>query len=162
MMDPEELNQARKKAMKLLEHMDRTEKGLSDRLRQAGFSEEAAAGAMEYVQSYGYIDDARYARTYISYRMNTKSRQKIMQELAQKGIDSHTAREAWEEMSELFGHDEQGVLRSTIEKKCTPGTVLDEREMRRLYGYLARRGFQPGDISRMLDEMEITLCHNRD
>ena len=162
MLDLEERNRARKKAMRLLEHMDRTEKGLTDKLRQAEFSPEAVEDAIAYVKSYGYINDARYARTYISYRMNTKSRQKILQELAQKGIDSHTAREAWEEMSELFGHDEQGVLRSTIEKKYTPGTVLDEREMRRLYGYLARRGFQPGDISRMLDEMEITLCHNRD
>ena len=35
---PEEQKNARRKAMLLLEHMDRTEKGLSDRLRQAGFS----------------------------------------------------------------------------------------------------------------------------
>ena len=33
----EEQKNARRKAMLLLEHMDRTEKGLSDRLRQAGF-----------------------------------------------------------------------------------------------------------------------------
>ena len=38
---PEEQKNARRKAMLLLEHMDRTEKGLSDRLRQAGFSAEA-------------------------------------------------------------------------------------------------------------------------
>ena len=37
----EEQKNARRKAMLLLEHMDRTEKGLSDRLRQAGFSAEA-------------------------------------------------------------------------------------------------------------------------
>ena len=32
MLDLEERNRARKKAMRLLEHMDRTEKGLYDRL----------------------------------------------------------------------------------------------------------------------------------
>ena len=37
----EEQQAARRKALLLLEHMDRTEKGLSDRLRQAGFCTEA-------------------------------------------------------------------------------------------------------------------------
>ena len=95
MMIPEEYKKARRKAMLLLEHMDRTEKGLSDRLRQAGFSREAAEDAMEYVKSYGYIDDLRYAQNYISYRIHTKSRQKILMELQQKGIDKATAQEAW-------------------------------------------------------------------
>ena len=48
---------AAKKAMKLLEHMDRTEKGLRDRLHQAGFGQDAIEAAMAYVESYGYIDD---------------------------------------------------------------------------------------------------------
>ena len=37
MLDLEERNRARKKAMRLLEHMDRTEKGLTDKLRQAEY-----------------------------------------------------------------------------------------------------------------------------
>ena len=78
----EEQKNARRKAMLLLEHMDRTEKGLSDRLRQAGFSAEATEDAMEYVRSYGYLNDLRYAENYISFRMGTKSRQKILQELS--------------------------------------------------------------------------------
>ena len=72
---PEEQKNARRKAMLLLEHMDRTEKGLSDRLRQAGFSAEATEDAMNYVRSYGYLNDYRYAMNYISFRMGTKSRE---------------------------------------------------------------------------------------
>lgn len=58
MLDLEERNRARKKAMRLLEHMDRTEKGLTDKLRQAEFSQEAVEDAIAYVKSYGYINDA--------------------------------------------------------------------------------------------------------
>ena len=79
---PQEQKEATKKAMLLLEHMDRTEKGLSDRLRQAGFSAEAVEGAMNYVRSYGYLNDERYAENYIAFRMESKSRQKILQEIA--------------------------------------------------------------------------------
>lgn len=53
MLDLEERNRARKKAMRLLEHMDRTEKGLTDKLRQAEFSPEAVEDAIAYVKSYG-------------------------------------------------------------------------------------------------------------
>ena len=53
MLNPEERNRARKKAMRLLEHMDRTEKGLTDKLRQAEFSPEAVEDAIAYVKSYG-------------------------------------------------------------------------------------------------------------
>ncbi len=155
----EEIRNARRKAMQLLEHMDRTEKALSDRLRQAGFSERAVADAMSYVKSYGYIDDSRYARTYLAYRMESKSRQKLIQELIQKGVDRQTAVEAWEEEAALNQPDEREILKRTIEKKYDRDTQLDEKEMRRLQGYLARRGFQFQDISGVLEEMNIRISH---
>lgn len=142
--------------MLLLEHMDRTEKCLSDRLRQAGFSAEAVEDAMDYVRSYGYLNDARYAENYISCRIGTKSRLKLMQELAGKGIDRETAQQAWERAAEVLEPDEHAILRAAVEKKYACGSVLDEKEMRRLYGYLVRRGFSYGDIARVLEEMEIS------
>ena len=152
----EEQKSARRKAMLLLEHMDRTEKGLSDRLRQAGFSAEAVEDAMNYVRSYGYLNDLRYAENYISFRINSKSRQKILQELAGKGIDRETALSAWDSAAEVEAPDELAVLRSTVLKKCQEETVLDEKAMRRLQSFLLRRGFSYGDISHVLDEMHIT------
>ena len=152
----EEQKSARRKAMLLLEHMGRTEKGLSDRLRQAGFSAEAVEDAMNYVRSYGYLNDLRYAENYISFRINSKSRQKILQELAGKGIDRETALSAWESAAEVETPDELAVLRSTVLKKYQEETVLDEKAMRRLQGFLLRRGFSYGDISHVLDEMHIT------
>ena len=123
---PEEQKNARRKAMLLLEHMDRTEKGLSDRLRQAGFSAEATEDAMNYVRSYGYLNDYRYAMNYISFRMGTKSRQKILQGLSGKGIDRETALAAWEEAAEIEEPDELAILRTTVEKKChCPGREGD-------------------------------------
>ena len=151
-----EQREARRKALRLLEHMDRTEKGLRDRLIQGGFSEEAAEYAVAYVKDYGYINDYRYALNYILYRIHSKSRQKIFQELQQKGISRDVASEAWEEASDLEEPDETSLLRTAIEKKCSPGDTLDDKAMRRLYGYLQRRGFRMGDITAVLDEMGIS------
>ena len=148
--------EARKKALKLLEHMDRTEKGLYDRLLRAGFSEDLAADAVAYVKEYGYVDDRRYAMNYIMYRIHDKRRQKIFQELQQKGIDRQTIQAAWEEASELEEPDEKKILCQMIEKKYAPGSRIEEKEMRRLFGYLARRGFRSGDIFSVLEEMDIS------
>ena len=150
----QEQQQARRKALRLLEHMDRTERGLTDRLRQAGFSEEAAEDAV------GYINDERYAFNYIMYRIHDKSRQKIFQELQQKGVDRQTIQSAWEEAEELEAPDEHALLLSQIEKKYPPDTEIDERQMRRLLGYFARRGFRQGEITSALEELHITLCKN--
>lgn len=151
-----EQREARRKALRLLEHMDRTEKGLQDRLIQGGFSEAAAEDAVAYVKDYGYVNDYRYALNYILYRIHSKSRQKIFQELLQKGISQDVASEAWEEASDLEEPDETSLLRTAIEKKCSPGDTLDDKAMRRLYGYLLRRGFRMGDITAVLDEMGIS------
>ena len=160
MLNLEERNRARKKAMRLLEHMDRTEKGLTDKLRQAEFSPEAVEDAIAYVKSYGYINDARYARTYISFRMETKSRQKILSELQMKGVDRQTALDAWEEMEELMEPDERARftedrsrrnmhrIQSLMKDRC--GDSM---------GYLARRAFKYEDISHILEEMNIRVRH---
>ena len=157
MFAEEEHKKAAQKAMRLLEHMDRTEKGLYDRLKQDGFSPEAIQAAMDYVKSFGYIDDARYAQHYISYRLGIKSRRKITQELVQKGIDRRTIQEAWEEAASLQEPDEKAIIRRTMEKKYIAGAVLDEKEAHRLYAYFARRGFRFQDVAAVLEEMEISI-----
>lgn len=159
-MQPNNEKDACKKALRLLEHMDRTEKGLRDKLLQSGFSQEAADKAVAYVKDYGYVDDLRYAMNFILYRIHGKSREKIFQDLIKKGVSREIIENAWEEACTLEEPDEQALLRAEIEKKYEPGAELDEKEFRRLYGYLARRGFRPGDISSVLEEMEINRIYH--
>ena len=53
--------------------------------------------------------------------------------------------------------DEKEVLYRTIEKKYPPDSRLNEKEMRRLYGYLIRRGFVYSDIASVLENMNIRV-----
>ena len=91
--------------------------------------------------------------------MDTKSQQKIIRELMGKGIDRKTAINAWEKEAALNMPDEKEILYRTIEKKYPPNTELDEKKMRRLYGYLVRRGFGYSDIADTLENMNIRLVH---
>jgi regulatory protein len=143
--------------MRLLENMPRTERQLFDKLKAAQFSEEAIADAMAYVKSYGYVNDLRYAEQYLLSRMHSKSRQQLFVALAGKGIDRHTAQIAWDEVTELEEPDERAMIRRDILKKADPGSEIDEKVLRRLYGYFGRRGFRTSDVTSVLNELDISI-----
>ena len=52
---------AKKRAMHLLEKMDRTEQELRRKLLESEYPEDLTEEAIAYVKSFHYIDDARYA-----------------------------------------------------------------------------------------------------
>ena len=101
------------------------------------------------------MDDERYARNYLAYRLQTKGRQRLFQELCQRGIPYETAQRAWEEVTAYEEVDEKEAIRRQVHKKYMPGTALDEVQLRRLYGFLARRGFRLEDIRAVLEEEGI-------
>ncbi|MBQ0000899.1 MAG: regulatory protein RecX [Clostridiales bacterium] len=156
----EENKKARANAMRLLEHMDRTERGLYEKLKTAEFSEHAIADAVAYVKSFCYINDLRYAEAYLRTRVESKSRQQLIMELMRKGVDRHTIDLAWDEVVQLEEPDERALIRDFVLKKADPDTALDVKEMRRLYGQLQRKGFKGGDISSVLNELNITCDYS--
>ncbi len=127
---------AKKRAMHLLEQMDRTEYGLREKLRQGEYREEAIEDAVAYVKSYHYLDDERYARNYILSYQNTRSRQRIQQDLLRKGIDKRLI-------------EQLQMIRQLLQKKHYD-TGTDMKEKRRIYAFLLRRGFKSGDILQVM------------
>ena len=148
---------ARHKALSLLEHKDRTERELRERLLRAGYGEEETEDAVAYAASYGYINDERYASNYIFGHMHGKSRGKILTELQQKGIPREMAAAAWEETVGDEDTSERQLLLETILRKCPAGSELDRKKMRSLYGYLLRRGFSYEDISSAISSLGIKI-----
>lgn len=147
---------ARLRAMRLLEHMDRTEKNLRMKLCRDGYQPEVADQAIEYVKAYGYVDDKRYAYRYMRSRQGEKGRRRLFQELYQKGVSESVVQEAWEELC-LDGEveDKADRIARLIEKKVGGQTNLSAREYRRLANFLMCRGFAWEDISAVFEEKGI-------
>ena len=68
---------AKRRTMHLLEQMDRTEQQLREKLKQGGYPQACIDLALEYVKSFHYVDDYRYACTYINYRQDRMSRYQL-------------------------------------------------------------------------------------
>lgn len=142
------LKRAKLRAMHLLNDMDRTESGLRTKLIQGGYTEDIADQAMAYVKSFGYINDKGFALRFIEGRKNSKSRKEVYASLIQKGVPSEIAEEAIEECYE--NHEEYEAIRALLKKKKFNPDTADEAEKRRIYGFLARKGFRYDDIRHVI------------
>ena len=138
---------AKKKALHLLERMDRTEQQLRTKLTEGGYPPEIVEQTLEYVRSFHYIDDVRYARTYIEYRKASRSLRQMERELYQKGISKADFQEALEE---LETPDEEEQIRQWMEKKRFDAKTAGRQERDRFIRFLLRRGYGMAAIQRVL------------
>jgi regulatory protein len=138
---------AKRRAMHLLEKQDRTRKNLEDKLRESDYPQTAIDAAIAYVESFHYIDDERYARSYVHFHQEGKSKRRIQQDLMQKGIDREVIALVLEEEYET---SEADMIRDLLRKKHYDPESADAKEKSKMYRFLAGRGFSSGDISRVL------------
>lgn len=83
----EEAAFAKMKALDLLLLNDRSEKMLRDKLKTYELPADAIDEAIEYVKSFNYVNDIRFAKNYVRRMAEFKSLTEIKFYLAQKGVD---------------------------------------------------------------------------
>ena len=146
------LKRARLKAMHLLNDMDRTEGQLRTKLRQGGYTEDMVDAAVDYVKSFGYVNDDAYVRRFIMGRKERKSKREISGALCQKGIPKEQIDAA---MEECYGkEDSHAAIRKILEKKKYDPATAQDAEKRRIMGYLTRKGFSYDDIRQVIQVSE--------
>lgn len=143
----DELLEAKKKAMSLLKYMDRTEWQLRDKLAAKGFSEEAVEGAVDYVKSFHYLDDYRYAAHFVELHYEQRSRQRMRQDLYQRHVPEEYIDLALESICE----NDDIALQEALRKITRGETEFSYEEKQKIAGKLYRKGFRLGDIKRVLD-----------
>ena len=142
---------AKLRSMNLLQSRDYTRKQLEDKLRQGEYPQECVAEAIAYVESYGYIDDGRYARDFIEYNLQSKSRARMETDLMRKGISKDVIQKAFSELEDLgVEQDEMEIICALLRKKKYCANTATKQEQQKMYGFLYRKGFRADIISRAL------------
>ncbi len=142
---------AKLRSMNLLKSREYTEYQIREKLRQGLYPEEAIDEAVEYVKSYRYIDDRRYAKDYIVYYSESRSRGRIEQDLFRKGISKELIRTVYEE--DLGGEnlpDEIPLMEKWLEKKGYNKENADYQEKQKMGAFLYRKGFSLDNIEKLL------------
>ncbi len=137
----------KKRALHLLEKQDRSEKNLRDKLKEGGYSPEVIDVAIDYINSYGYLDDARMAASHIRFYQDSRSKQRIKQDLMGKGISPEVIERVLEEE---YAGDESALIETLLEKKKYDKDNATYEERAKMYRFLAGRGFSSDCINRVL------------
>ncbi len=136
-----------KRAMYYLLKMDRTESQLRKKLRDSLYPDSLIDYAIDYVKSFHYIDDVRYAAAYIEYRRDSRSRRQLVSELKGKGVSSEDIEKAFEQTGLP---DEEDQIRYWQEKRHYRPEEADWKEREKFYQFLMRKGFSLSAIRKVL------------
>ncbi len=148
---------AKLRAMNLLQKKDYTEKQLRDKLSEGMYPAGIIDDAVSYVKSFRYIDDDRFARDYITYQMENRSRSRITQDLLGKGLSKEVIMGA---IQELYAEDEGEVeinqIRALLAKKHYDPENSDYKEKQKMMAFLLRKGYSMSLIRKVMstDEYE--------
>ncbi|MGY1784548.1 regulatory protein RecX [Geodermatophilus sp. SYSU D00698] len=135
---------ARAICLRALTGAARTRRQLADLLERRGVPEEAATAVLDRFGDVGLIDDAAFARAWVSSRQAGRglARRALRAELRAKGVDGEDAEQALAQVDE---EDERAAARHLVERRLPALRRVDRvTATRRLVGMLARKGYNGG------------------
>ncbi|TQN41936.1 regulatory protein [Blastococcus colisei] len=151
MGDPESV--ARGICLRALTGAPKTRQQLADLLAQRGVPEDAAEMVLDRFTEVGLIDDAAFARAWVSSRQAGRglARRALSAELRAKGVEPEVAAEA---VGEVDDEDERTAARRLVERRAAAMRRLDRATAtRRLMGMLARKGYSGGMAAAVVREV---------
>ncbi|MCR4693730.1 MAG: recombination regulator RecX [Pseudobutyrivibrio sp.] len=137
----------KKRGLYLLQKQDRSRKNLTDKLLEGGYPIDVVDEAIAYIDSFGYIDDERMARSYIRFYQDSRSKMRIRQDLKKKGISDDVINIALEDE---YANDEMELINALLTKKHYDKEEASYEDKGKMYRFLASRGFSSDAIKKAL------------
>jgi regulatory protein len=136
--------------------LGKPEKVIKDKLKEKEYEEEVIDGVIAFLNKYGYINDADYAKrfTHDALLLKKYGKQKISYLLKQKGISNSIIRDSldnvsFEEEFEVAKNMYDSVYNKYYKKSANKNVLKGK-----LYAYFYSRGFSSEIVSELLGNME--------
>ena len=142
------------RAVMMLAARGRAAKDLERQLVRKGEPAEFARVAVERLASGGFVDDKSYARNFVRSKTRNAglARLRLQRELGRQGVERAIAAEAIAEVFEEDAIDEVATAVALATTRAYSLRGIDpQSQRRRLYSYLARRGYSPSVIAAAME-----------
>lgn len=138
-----EPERAREICLRQLAVRPRTRAELAKALAKQDIPAEVIADVLDRYDEVGIIDDAAFARAWVSSRHHGRglARRALAHELRQHGVEAEVATEALET---LDADEEAATARALVDRKLRTTKGPPDAVFRRLVGMLARKGYPAG------------------
>ena len=144
---------AKKRALGILAKRDKTEKELRDKLEESYTDSLSLEMAMDFVKSFGYVDDYQFAKDYLYFKKGKKSHRVIRLDLQKKGISSELLDRLFEEEGKQKAED----VRELVEKYARKFPELDRTAQQKVYAHFYRKGYSNDVIREVLDDIRENM-----
>lgn len=151
-------------ALRMLDVRARTLTDMRRRLARRGHCPDTIEATVARLMSAGLLDDDAYARQFARSRLTAgrTAPSRVRLDLMRRGVDRATAGAAVQDVLSEETVDVAAILEDLVRNRAALLSDLDERSRRRrLYSYLARRGFDADDILRALRARESSEAESR-
>ena len=149
------------RALNVLAFRDRASSELARSLLRKGEEKPHVEWAIERLTEQGLLDDAAFARAFTRAKVvgGKQSRRRVQQDLARRGVARSVTDDAIHTVFEEEAIDQRAIVEEAARKKLRGLTGLDPAvQRRRLYAYLARRGYEVDDIREVLATLGPTIA----
>jgi regulatory protein len=143
---------ARQICLRMLTAAPQTRAQLAAALRRGSVPDETAEAVLSRFADVGLIDDAAFARAWVESRHHSRglSRRSLSAELRRNGVANEDIREA---VDTLDPEQEVATARRLVEQKmAATRSQPPEARARKAAGLLARKGYPPGLVFRLIKE----------
>lgn len=159
--DPEAV--ARAVVLRQLTGAPKSRKQLEDALTRKGCPPEVADAVLDRFEELGLVDDRAFAQTFVQSKQAGRglATRALAHELRAKGVDEEVARDV---LAEVDPEQERARAHELVAKKLRSMHGLDRtKQVRRLSGLLARKGYGP-EVSRVVitEALDAQPEHARD
>ena len=144
------LEKARKAALRLLHFRPRSVWELSTRLRQK-FDDQTCRLAIQELQTKRLLDDVAFSKFWIENRIQFKpvSRSVLFRELLSKRVDRKVIEES---LGGAFPEGERAMAEECLASRAKRTDFKDPKSYGKLYGFLRRRGFAHELVTELLEQ----------
>ena len=147
-----DLAKAKATIFRLFKFRPRSEREIIEKLKGKKISLDNIGAAVEYFRKIDYIDDRRFARDWMASRLVRSGINRVRFELRKKGVADEIIQETIGNIPEDYSELE--AVLTVAKKQLRKYKNLEPLKIkRRLYEYLARRGFRSSTISKTLREL---------
>jgi regulatory protein len=143
-------------ALNLLAARPYSTQSLRRKLVQKEYSSEEVSSTIDRLTDNGLLNDERYAEQYARSKILTTgaSKRRLQQDLYRKGIKGDTATTAIATVIEAEEIDPAEIIEKVAKKKLAQLGDLEPLVIkRRLFSFLARRGYDLDDIKKVVSQL---------
>jgi regulatory protein len=160
LQEKDQIEVALQRAINFINYRPRSENEVRKNLKKKNIEEEVIEEVIERLLKGGLVDDLNFANLWVENRseFRPRGRRALRMELRQKGIEDEVIESA------IADIDEDDLAYQAAKKQARKYQHLEWQDyQKKMYGFLARRGFDYGIISIVISKTwdELTAHDNR-